>query len=215
MAIHLETCPSFLPKSFVPKTYQYPRKEIQEKTKSLFEKLLLQMKACNEPISSVIIGMKWVALNPMGKAFGENALDCLDLLKKPFFLASFAVDLIALKELLQGQASYDTPSLIRFLSMLGTRACKVIRWLEKFQLIQLSTGAFWQLKFAIYLTTLVRNITKLGEAIYYEASYSEILRLTLKLLATSITIYSAIYVTSELHIAKLMASTGAIALTYL
>lgn len=99
-----------------------------------------------------------------------------------------------------------------FLSLLRTRTCKTIRWLEKFKWAQLSAGAFWQLKFAI---TLLRNIIKLGESIYNQESPSEVLRLTLKLATTSIAIYSVIYATSALYMAKLICTTGAIALTYL
>lgn len=215
MVFCLKTYPLFSPNSFSPKTYQYPQRAIEEKVATHFERILQSMKAWNEPIATTMTSMKWLALIPSAKLFGESALECLDELKKPFFLASFILDFVVVKKLLQGKVVCDPVTFIRFLSLLGTRACKTIRWLEKFQWVQLSAGALWQLKFAIYVTTLVRNVIKLGESVYNQESPSEVLRLTLKLAATSIAIYSVIYATSALYMAKLICTTGAIALTYL
>jgi len=103
MAFCLKTYPLFSTQSFSPKTYQYPQRTIEEKVTTHFERILQGMKAWNEPIATTMTSMKWLALISSTKSLGEGALECLDELKKPFFLASFILDLVTVKKNTSGQ----------------------------------------------------------------------------------------------------------------
>jgi hypothetical protein len=189
--------------------------ESEKKTESAFEQTLQTLKWYNQPIAVAKAGVSWGLLVSQMTDLSNLALDHLSVIKKPFFISSFLVDVVAAEKLITGQnkkLASDPLQLAHLVLSLTSRICKIIRWLEKGGFVPMADTLVIQLKIVRHLSTLLRSAFRLAEALKEFSSPLAITDALLKMTMALISLYTIYYATTAILLLNLVLTTAHLAM---